>query len=435
MYTSYIGKKFLKLYNEKEGLNVSAEEFFNTVLFPLFFNEDRHFMHVHGSTFFQKVSEKDIQKGETKHTFRLSRLHKDIADGRLSGSTYVGYAAETTQAVTSGQVSTMKDQVINSEEIYFSWIGHALCLGVEGRYCLLIPNDEILWILYMGWQSYRKFLNQTPSIKDKEIEFWNTVWLLNVFDNDWNIPNHLNIQTDTSAGETRIRKIVWSQLVYELCRKIPIQMLSAYCYKLDKTNTTLGFMNIYLHEVSTVFEFRDKLFIDKDKTILSDKEISMLSTYFSFYSACQLGTIGLKAMEPAKLRQFMPRGSVAYAQGKDFKFNNQESYQYYQLYKIWITAMLNKTDLLHLAEKTAGALLKFEEEDERGKKVHATISSNIRDSKSLVKFIENISELLAKSDLDKDLFKNLVKEVLQMPSDNFPLFITLIRFEYNYQKQ
>lgn len=51
MYTSYIGKKFLKLYNEKERLNLSAKDFFNTVLFPLFFNDDRHFMHIHGSTF------------------------------------------------------------------------------------------------------------------------------------------------------------------------------------------------------------------------------------------------------------------------------------------------------------------------------------------------------------------------------------------------
>lgn len=62
MYTSYIGKKFLKLYNEKERLNLSAKDFFNTVLFPLFFNDDRHFMHVHGSTFFQKVSEKRHSK-------------------------------------------------------------------------------------------------------------------------------------------------------------------------------------------------------------------------------------------------------------------------------------------------------------------------------------------------------------------------------------
>jgi hypothetical protein len=32
------------------------------------------------------------------------------------------------------------------------------------------------------------------------------------------------------------------------------------------------------------------------------------------------------------------------------------------------------------------------------------------------------------------MFKEIVEEVLKMPHDNFPLFVTLIKFEYNYQK-
>ena len=434
MYTSYIGKFFLKLYNEKKQLNLSAKKFFDEVLFPLFFNEVRHFMHVHGSTFFQKVSEKDIEKGQNKHTFRLSRLHNDIEGGKISGSTYVGYAAETPSAVSSGQVSDIH-KIIEEEEIYCSWIGQALSLGVTDRYCLLISEEDILWSIFEGWFFYRKYLAQTPYVKDKEIEFWNSVWYLNVLQNDFKIPLSLDIETDTSAGETRIRKVEWSELVYSLCRQLPNQEIVAYCYKLDKTNTTLGFIKIYLHEITEMYELRDKIFLDKSETILSDKEIMKLGTFYNFKSACQLGTIGLKALEPAKLREFMPKGSIMYAQGKDFKFDSEDSYQYFQLYKIWITAMLNKTDLLHLAEKIASALLKIESKEDRGKKVNVTLSSEIRDSKSIVKFIDNISELMLKSETDKGLLKNVVEEVLQMPADNFPLFITLIRFEYNYQKK
>lgn len=434
MYTSYIGKKFLKLYNEKKNLNFTGKIFFDEVLFPLFFNDDRHFMHVHGSTFFQKVSEKDIREGQNKHTFRLSRLHRDVNEKKISGSNYVAYAAETPNAVSSGQVSSIQKE-IDEEEIYCSWIGQALSLGVEERFCLLLSEEDILWYIFEGWFFYRKYLTQTTHVKDKEIEFWNTVWYLNILNNDFEISSSPNIETDTSVGETRIRKIGWSNLIYSLCQHLPNQEIVAYCYKLDKTNTTLGFIKIYLHEITEMYEFRDKIFVDKTESILSDKEIMQLGTFYNFKSACQLGTIGLKAMEPAKLREFMSKGSVMYAQGKDFKFNSEESYQYYQLYKIWITAMLNKTDLLHLAEKIAGALLKFEDEGDRGKKIHDTISAEIRKSKSIVEFTDKISDLLLKSNTDKTLFKNVVEEVLKMPVDNFPLFITLIRFEYNYQKK
>lgn len=98
-----------------------------------------------------------------------------------------------------------------------------------------------------------------------------------------------------------------------------------------------------------MYELRDTIFIKENETVLSDKEIEQLSTFYNFKNACQIGTIGLhKALEPAKLREYMPKGSILFAQGKEFKFANEESFINYQLYKIWITAMLNKTDLLNL---------------------------------------------------------------------------------------
>lgn len=64
MYTSYIGKKFLKLYREKEKKphDYSAKQFFDEVFFPLFFDDEKHLMHVHGSTFFQAVSPNSLIK-------------------------------------------------------------------------------------------------------------------------------------------------------------------------------------------------------------------------------------------------------------------------------------------------------------------------------------------------------------------------------------
>ncbi len=66
MYTSYIGKKFLKLFNEQEGKNLSAEEFFDKHFFSLFFNDVKHLLHVGNSPFFQKPKEDDVQKYVSK---------------------------------------------------------------------------------------------------------------------------------------------------------------------------------------------------------------------------------------------------------------------------------------------------------------------------------------------------------------------------------
>lgn len=437
MYTSYIGKKFLKLYNQKEGVNLSAEDFFKEIFFPLFFEDDSHLMHVGNSPFFQKPKAEDVQKYGGKAKAQFANLQRAIEKDAPNMSIFVGYAAKDVGGTTSGQLSDIKVE-IDKDEMYASWIGQAFGVGVSGGYVLLMEEEAVLMTIYRGWEYYRKFIKQTPNVKDKQIETWNGQWLCHCFGDGFDEANAGNLEIETAEvqGNTAIPTKQWSEVIFYLSKKLNEKKETiTYSYNLSQTNTTLGFIKVYLHEITEMYELRDKIFLDKNETILSDKEIIKLGTFYNFRSACQFGTIGLKAMEPAKLREYMPKGSVMYAQGKDFKFNSEESYQYYQLYKIWITAMLNKTDLLHLAEKIADALLKFEGEDERGKKVHATISSDIRDSKSIVKFIDNISELLLKSEKDKTLFKDVVKEVLQMPSDNFPLFITLIRFEYNYQKQ
>jgi hypothetical protein len=63
MYTSYIGKKFLDAWNEREGKSLTAREFFDNVLFPLFFDDERHLLHVSNSPFFQQLSAKDKESG------------------------------------------------------------------------------------------------------------------------------------------------------------------------------------------------------------------------------------------------------------------------------------------------------------------------------------------------------------------------------------
>jgi len=86
-------------------------------------------MHVHGSTFFQSISKEKVKKHGNESLARLERLQSDISNAKISGSTYVGFAAGAITAVTSGQVTSM-NHAITSEEIYASWIGQG-CINPD----------------------------------------------------------------------------------------------------------------------------------------------------------------------------------------------------------------------------------------------------------------------------------------------------------------
>lgn len=436
MYTSYIGKKFLTIYNERKKTTLTSKEFFEEIFFELFFTDESHLMHVGNSPFFQKPKKEDVNKHGGKSLAQYANLKKKIESDTPSGAIFVGYAAEEIRATTSGQVTTL-DCNIDEEEMYASWIGESLGIGVSGALVMLIDEPKILWTLYQGWQYYRKYLQQTPNLKDKQIETWNGHWLYHSFDRKYNPDDpweNFQVETSNVQGKVAIPTNEWSKVIFALSKQYPKQTLTAYTYSLSQTNTTLGFINLYLPQVQKLYELRDVIFIAETQSILKDKQLEELKTFFNFKNACKLGTIGLKALEPDKLRTYMPKGSVQYAQGKNFKFSDEESYFNYQLYKLWIIAMLNKTELLNLASKVAKALLKIETQDERGKKIFATLSDEVLSAGNIKNFIKSLTNILEKAPENAGVFKEVVVQILKMPTDNFPLFATLIHFEYQYQK-
>ena len=324
MYTSYIGKKFLKLYNEKEGKNLSAEDFFVKIQFPIFFDDEKHLLHVHGSTFFQKVSKDDLSGAKKESIVRLERLQKDISQGKKSGSTYVGYAAEKITEVTSGQLSNINPE-IDKQELYSSWIGEGLSLGVRGG-LILFDNEELLWQIFQGWKVYRKYLNQTPNLKARQIETWNGQFIYSTFLNSYESPYDFNPPIggdEEESGVLSIPTIPWIKLIFALSKVFPKISFIGNAYVLSKINSSYGFVKVFLPEIRKIYELRDEIFLNQSDTILSDEEINSLSSFYNFKEACKLGTIGLKSIEPAKLREYMPKGSVLYAQGKEYKFSNE----------------------------------------------------------------------------------------------------------------
>jgi len=321
MYTSYIGKKFLKLYNQKEQQNLTARQFFDKIMFPVFFDDARHLMHVGNSPFFQKPSPKLLKTGILKQQAQLQKLHADIENEPPNMAIYVGYAAKDIDGTTSGQQTEM-DIKIDQEEMYASWIGEALGIGVSGGLVILTDKEEVLYTIFCGWKHYRDYLSQTPNVKDKQIETWNGHWLCQFVNKDINsdeIPEKINFETTEVQGNLAIPTKAWSEVIFAIAKKYPAEELLVYIYNLSQTNTTLGFIKLYLPQIQRLFELRDRIFIDKNETVLNDKEISQLETFYNLRNACKIGTIGLKAMEPKGLRMYLPIGTYMYAQGKPFK--------------------------------------------------------------------------------------------------------------------
>jgi hypothetical protein len=83
----------------------------------------------------------------------------------------------------------------------------------------------------------------------------------------------------------------------------------------------------------------------------------------------------------------------------------------------------------------AAALRAFEKKAEKGKADFYRTAQQVRESNNLRNFIERLTEVLEKSPEASEIFKHTIEQVLKMPSDNFPLFITLVRFEYQYLSQ
>lgn len=466
MYTSYIGKKFLKIYRKKKNLppEYSARHFFDEELFPLFFNDEQHLMHVGNSPFFQKPTKKAVDEHTSKSKAQLHNLHTKIEEGIPSGAIFVGYGAENKTATSSGQITSMPI-AIDEHEMYASWIGQALAIGVSGGLALQFDKDDLLWSLYEGWRYYRQYLTQTPNLKDKQIETWNGHWINHVLGDYFHKDNPLaefDPEPEIVIGKLAIPTIDWVKIVFSLSKIFPKQTVTAYIYNLSQTNTTLGFINFHLPQVTRLIQLKGQLYnLPKGK---SNREFEkMYSTFYTLKNASKLGTIGTRALEPKNLRAFMPKSSVQYAQGKKYNFTNPKIHQKtneisgefnirkekvgtryqndiinYQIFKTWIIAMLNnKKELNTLAAQVAQELINFEntsKDSSRGKTTSSRLSEDVKNSKSLREFIEKLTNLMSQHIEGATIFKKVKDSILELPSDLFPLFITLIRFEYQFKK-
>jgi hypothetical protein len=442
MYTSYIGQRLLALYNQHPDTAraLTARQFFEQQLYPKFFEPAKYLQWVPNSPFAQAVAARDlVPGGPTAAEIRLTKLHRNIETVAPDASFVIGFPAAGVEGTTSGQVSNV-GPVVSSDEIYCSWIGGALGVGVSGGLSLLLDEDDVLWALYEGWARYRNFLDQRPTMKGNQIDTWNGHWLAHVFGDRYD-PEHptdeLEIKLTDTVGTLSMPTREWVQVLFALARHYPAQNLTAYVYSLAQTNRTIGFMPLRLGAISRVRHLHDKLFLFP-ATLQSSGEDDLLRLYttqYSFGRACQQGAIGLVAIEPAKLREYMPG---PHNKTKALTAKTEESAIQLAFYQIWIIAMLNNQALLDAADRLAAVLVDYTQNAMDARNANRAKTDTDRPVEKLFvqnrrAFIDQLTELLrksAKASTYLPAFEEAVSQAMSMSVDNFPLFVTLTRFRF-----
>ncbi len=435
MITSNIGKIFLDAYNEKYGTSYDARTFFLEQFYPLFFDQNKYMMTAGNSPLENpKLSWDDMIKGKKpfetpeQRKIRFEKLIKKIEESEADASIARGYASLDVTATTSGQVTDLK--LPNSqEEIYTSWIGDALGIGVQGGFSILFSKKEILLDIFEGWKLYRKCLNETSMLKGNQINTWNGQWLSHYYDpREYNADmplagyNPFNVNKD---GIISIDTQTWTKILIGISKKYRNAQILGYIYSIGQTNTTIGFIPFDLTQIRRPIHLYEKIFGMSN----GRNAESLWGTAIGFKTACTYGAIGIKAMEPKGLRDYIySKGDKVPKQPKTPK--NEDEQINFNVYKIWILAMLNNDELWEKSQELAELLNEASSDKDKSistkRKNLVETMLNATNKKQFIAAATEVVSFIGKI----DEFKGIVKEIHGMPTDNVPYFITLLRFQY-----
>lgn len=428
MITSNIGKIFLDAYNEEYGTSYDARTFFLEQFYPLFFDQNKYMMTAGNSPLENpKLSWDDMIKGKKPYETpeqrkrRFEKMIKKTDKSEADMSIARGYASLDIAAPTSGQVTNLK--LPNSqEESYASWIGDALGVGVQGGFSILFSKKEILLDIFEGWKLYRKCLNETSMLKGNQINTWNGQWLSHYYDPreydaDMPLAGYSPYNTNKD-GIINIDTQTWTKILIAVSKKYRNAQILGYIYSIGKTNKTIGFIPFDLTQIRRPIHLYEKIFgMSNGRNVES-----LWGTAIGFKTACTYGAIGIKAMEPKGLRDYVYKG-------KQPKAHNYDNINY-NVYIIWIYAMLNNDELWEKSQELAELLNEASSDKDKSistkRKNLVETMLNATNKKQFIAAAAEVVSFIGKI----DEFKGIVKEIHGMPTDNVPYFLTLLRFQY-----
>jgi hypothetical protein len=430
MIAANIGKIFLDAYNEKFKSNYSAKEFFVEKYYKIFFNHNKYMMSAGNSPLENpKISWDKMRTGQIpyetveKRNDRFTKTVDKIDAGPADASIAIGFPTLDLTATTSGQVTNL-DLPIKTDDIYLSWIGSGLGIGVQSGLSLLFSNKQILLDLFEGWQVYRDYLNSTPGLRGNQINTWNGQWIAHRYDKlSYDAANptaSFNPFGTMKDGGMEANTQSWTKVLIGVARNFPETSLTAYVYSLGQMNITVGFVPFNLPRIRQPFELYDKYF----GTTKREQVEQLFGTAIGFTKACQMGAIGVNALEPKGFRECMDKGVVP-----KYNTTDEEKTINFNTYQIWLLAMLNNEQLWEKAQQIATTLNDYTKSDKSTKTTKSQEVTGLLASINKKQFIEALISIV-KNSTETDQLAEIAEIIHTMPVDNVPYFLTLIRFQY-----
>ncbi len=424
MIAANIGKVFLSAYNEKHKSNYSAKEFFVEKYFRLFFDDEKYMQWVTNSPFVQGIK-KGIPPTPEERKLKLDTLIEKITNNDADASIAIGFPSLDITATTSGQITNMK-LPLKEEEVYLSWIGSGFGIGVQSGLSMFFDNKQILLDIYEGWEYYRGYLNKLPELRGNQINTWNGQWIAHRYNEDSYDELRPLASFDPFGtmknGDMEVKTQSWLKVLIGIARNYPDSTITAYVYSLGQTNITVGFIPFELPKIRVPFELYRKYFGITNKSLSEN----LFGSAIGFTKACQMGVIGVNALEPKGFRDSLDKGVMP-------KYNDDEEKRInFNTYQIWLLSMLNNEELWDKSLQIATALNTYSSSDKNAKKTKSQEITNLLKSVNRKQFIEGMTSIVSGNTdiLLSMVFINTVKLVHDMPVDNVPYFLTLIRFQY-----
>lgn len=486
MITTVIGKTFLKAYNAKYNTQYPAKEFFEKIYFELFFNHSKYMQWVTNSPFVQEITtgddgeygvEKESVKISDTDSFglryrklvdkygkerlsiktqkqkkiisillkndsiqrkeRLVKFQQIINRGTVDGSIAIGYPASEIKeyGTYSGLVSDLEIKT-SEEDVYFSWLGSGLSVGIAGDgYAININHPEVLLYVFEGWKVYRDLLSNRSleNLKGNLITSWNGQWL--TYRLGPNFKNDFKVRDLEQEGVFKIDKeeglgfqpVNWPNLFFSLSNRFPNTIFMSNISKLGKENQTIGFIPFYLKSGKRLKDVYKQIY-KTDAPFRSRDFQSLFGIYIK--KATQLGSIGLEALRPQELSKY-------FKNDKNISFNKELDVNNYQSYKTWLVAMLskNKQEITDYTSEIATMLQRYRAAGTKTDRKNL-IEKSLLASNSKRLFLDALTEVLneiGKDDLPK--IKELRDEVHLMTNEEFVYFNTLLKFDYKYAEK
>lgn len=142
--------------------------------------------------------------------------------------------------------------------------------------------------------------------------------------------------------------------------------------------------------------------------------------------ACELGNIGLHALQPESLKKYMNND-------KNLSFKKEEDYINYRTYKTWLIAMIskNKQEITDYTAQIAQLLLEYRKGAKGNER--KTLINSIFEKPSKRSFIEALTAMLpGVTDKQAKELKELKDYVHLLINEDFTYFCILLKFDYAF---